>query len=292
MQSVERDSGRTWVCRGCVVPLRHTLVMGIVNVTPDSFSDGGKWFDEERAVAHALDLVEEGADILDIGGESTRPGAEEVSTEEETRRVAPVIRMLAERSGVPVTVDTRHAAVARAALEAGACAVNAVQPFTEDAEMVRLVRDSGAGVVLMHMRGTPRTMSDLTEYRDVVGEVEAMLRDALACAVESGIGRERILLDPGIGFVKDTAHSVALLAATARLSRLGPLLVGASRKRFVGEVCGEPDARERVGGSVGAAVWCALHGAAVVRVHDVKATRQALAMVRRLAEATVGETHV
>ncbi|MDX9867649.1 MAG: dihydropteroate synthase [Kiritimatiellia bacterium] len=291
MQSAERDIGRVWACRGRAVPLRHTLVMGIVNVTPDSFSDGGLYADPERAIAHGLRLAAEGAELLDVGGESTRPGAEEVGAEEEARRVVPVIQALAGRGGVPVSVDTRHAAVARAALEAGACAVNDVRPFTEDAEMVRLVRDSGAGVVLTHMRGTPRTMSGLAQYGDVVGEVEAMLRDALTRAAECGIGRERILLDPGIGFAKDTAHSIALLAATARLARLGPLLVGASRKRFLGEVCGEPDARERAGGSVGAAVWCALHGAAVVRAHDVKATRQALAVVRRLAEATVGETH-
>ena len=283
---------RVWRCCGRQIPLGRTLVMGIVNVTPDSFSDGGQWFDAGRAVAHGLQLVAEGADLLDVGGESTRPGAAEVGEDEELKRVLPVIRALAERSGVPVSVDTRRSAVARVAVEAGACIVNDIRPFAGDAAMAGVVRGTGAGVVLMHMRGTPQTMAELAAYGDVVAEVEASLRAALAYAQEQGIARDRVVVDPGIGFAKTTAHNVALLAATARLSRLAPLLVGASRKRFIGELCGEACAGERVGGSVGAAVWCALQGAAVVRVHDVKATCQALEVVRTLANKKGFEAHV
>ena len=273
---------RVWRCCGQQIPLARTLVMGIVNVTPDSFSDGGQWVEADRAVAHGLELVAEGADLLDIGGESTRPGATVVEESEELRRILPVIRALAERCGVPVSVDTRRPAVARAALDAGACIVNDIMPFAGDAAMAVAVRDTEAGVVLMHMRGTPQTMAQAADYGDVVAEVENALREAVAYAETQGIGRERIVIDPGIGFAKTGMHNVALLAATDRLARIAPLLVGASRKRFIGELCGEAVAAGRVGGSVGVAVWCALHGASIVRVHDVKATRQALTVVREL----------
>jgi dihydropteroate synthase len=256
--------------------------MGVVNVTPDSFSDGGLWFDEEHAVAHALQLAAEGADILDIGGESTRPGAAPVGEDEECRRVLPVIRRVTAACDVPVSVDTRHAAVAHAAVAAGACIINDVMPFSGDAAMAAVARETGAGLVAMHMRGTPQTMARLAVYDDVVGEVEAELRMALAFADEQGIARGQILIDPGIGFAKDTAQNLALLTALERFARLAPVLVGVSRKRFIGELCGEPLAAERLGGSLAAAVWCALHGAAAVRVHDVKATRQALAMAHAL----------
>jgi dihydropteroate synthase len=271
-----------WRCRDRLIPLERTLVMGIVNVTPDSFSDGGLWFDEGRAVARGLELAAEGADILDVGGESTRPGAAAVDEAEELRRVLPVVRRLAAESGVPVSVDTRRAAVARAAVEAGACIVNDVMPFAGDAAMAAAVRETGAGLVAMHMRGTPQTMARYAVYDDVVAEVEAALRDALAYAQAQGIAPERVVIDPGIGFAKDAAQNVALLAATARLARLAPVLVGVSRKRFIGELCGEAAAAERLGGSVGAAVWCALQGVAVVRVHDVKATHQALTVAAAL----------
>ena len=258
--------------------------MGIVNVTPDSFSDGGRWFDADRAVEHGLRLVAEGADLLDIGGESTRPGAAEVDEEEEIRRVVPVIRALAVRSGVALSVDTRRATVAWAAVEAGACVINDIMPFAGDGAMAEVVRETGAGLVLMHMRGTPQTMARLAVYDDVVAEVEAALRDALTYAREQSIPYECMVIDPGIGFAKTTAHNVAVLASIARLARLAPVLVGASRKRFIGELCGEPLAEARVGGSVGAAVWCVMQGASVVRVHDVQATRQALTVVRAVAE--------
>ncbi|HPO38544.1 MAG TPA: dihydropteroate synthase [Kiritimatiellia bacterium] len=262
--------------------MTRTLVMGVVNVTPDSFSDGGLWFDEEHAVAHALQLAEEGADILDVGGESTRPGAVSVGEDEECRRVLPVIRRVTAACDVPVSVDTRHAAVARAAAAAGACIINDVMPFAGDAAMAAVVRETGAGLVAMHMRGTPQTMARLAVYDDVVGEVESELRAALAFADAQGIARGQIVIDPGIGFAKDTAQNLALLAALERFARLAPVLVGVSRKRFIGELCGEPLAAERLSGSLAAAVWCALHGAAAVRVHDVKATRQALAVAHAL----------
>ena len=257
--------------------------MGIVNVTPDSFSDGGACFDEECAVAHGLRLAAEGADILDIGGESTRPGSAVVDEAEELRRVLPVIQRLTRACAVPVSVDTRHAAVARAAVEAGAVIVNDVMPFAGDAAMAAVARETGAGLVAMHMRGTPQTMAQHTDYSDVVAEVETALRDALAYADGQGIAREQVVIDPGIGFAKDTAQNVTLLAATARLARLAPVLIGVSRKRVIGDLCGEAVAAERVGGSVGAAVWCASQGVSVVRVHDVKATRQALTVAAVLA---------
>ena len=275
---------RYWQCRDRRIPFGRTLVMGIVNVTPDSFSDGGLWLDPDLAVAHGRQLIDEGADLLDVGGESTRPGSAEVAAEEEARRILPVIRGLAESGSVPVSVDTRHAEVARAAVAAGACIVNDILPVTGDAAMMEVLRETGAGAVLMHMRGTPQSMSSFADYGDVVGEVLSALRDALAEAEAQGVARDRLVVDPGIGFAKNTEQNVALLAATAQLAQLGPLLVGASRKRFIGELCREPLAGGRLGGSVGAAVWCALRGAAVVRVHDVKATRQALAVAELLAD--------
>ena len=275
---------RYWQCRDRRIPFGRTLVMGIVNVTPDSFSDGGLWLDPDLAVAHGRQLIDEGADLLDVGGESTRPGSAEVAAEEEARRILPVIRGLAESGSVPVSVDTRHAEVARAAVAAGACIVNDILPVTGDAAMMEVLRETGAGAVLMHMRGTPQSMSSFADYGDVVGEVLSALRDALDEAEAQGVARDRLVVDPGIGFAKNTEQNVALLAATAQLAQLGPLLVGASRKRFIGELCREPLAGGRLGGSVGVAVWCALRGAAVVRVHDVKATRQALAVAELLAD--------
>jgi dihydropteroate synthase len=262
--------------------------MGIVNVTPDSFSDGGRCFEADRAVAHGLRLVSEGADLLDIGGESTRPGAAEVDEAEELRRVVPVIRALSAQCRVPVSVDTRRAAVARAAIGAGACIVNDVMPFVGDCEMAGVVRETGAGLVLMHMRGTPQTMDRLAAYDDVVSEVESALQAAVAYALEQGVPRECLVVDPGIGFAKTTAHNVAVLRAVARLTRLAPVLVGASRKRFIGDLCGEPSPLERLGGSVGAAVWSVLQGASVLRVHDVRATRQAATVAEALAHKGEG----
>jgi dihydropteroate synthase len=283
---------RAWRCCDRLIRLEQPQIMGIVNVTPDSFSDGGRWFDAARAVEHGLRLVAEGADILDIGGESTRPGAPEVDEAEELRRVLPVLSALAKQTGAPLSVDTRRSSVARAAVGAGACIVNDIMPFAGDAAMAEVVREAGAGVVLMHMRGTPLTMAQQAAYADVVAEVETALREAVAYAQAQGIDRACVVVDPGIGFAKTTEHNVAVLAAVARLSRLAPVLVGASRKRFIGDLCGGAAAEHRVGGSVGAAVWSVLQGASVVRVHDVKETRQALAVVHALACQKVMGSHV
>jgi dihydropteroate synthase len=266
--------------------------MGVVNVTPDSFSDGGKFFDVDAAVAHGLRLVAEGADLLDVGGESTRPGSAEAGEGEEARRVLPVIRELTAKVQVPVSVDTRHAAVARHAVEAGACIINDIMPFAGDESMADVVRQTGAGVVVMHMRGTPQTMSQYAVYDDVLSDVERVLAQALAYAEKQGIARERVVIDPGIGFAKTTEQNVFVLRGLARLKKLAPVLVGVSRKRFVGDLCGEASAGGRLGGSVGAAVWCALQGVAVLRVHDVKETRQAVTVAGVLANGEVSDRYV
>ena len=286
------QQAKVWRCRGRTIVLDRTRVMGIVNVTPDSFSDGGRWLEPARAVEQGLRLAAEGADVLDIGGESARPGAVAVGEAEECRRVLPVIAELAARADVAISVDTRHAAVAAQALAAGACIVNDIQALAGDAALADVVRESGAGVVLMHMRGTPQTMAGETAYADVADEVERALAASLAFARGQGIDAACMVIDPGIGFAKTTAQNLALLAGLRRLTRHAPVLVGVSRKRMIGELCGEPVAERRLGGSVGAAVWCALHGASIVRVHDVRETRQALEVVSALARERMAESHV
>ena len=263
-------------------PRRRPLVMGIVNVTPDSFSDGGRHAGIEAAVAHGMRLAAEGADILDIGGESTRPFAEPVAAEEEWRRVGGVVRRLAAESGVPVSIDTSKALVAAQAVEAGADIVNDVTGLEGDPDMPRVVRESGAAVVAMHMRGTPRTMQLDPAYDDVVGEIHAYLaarREAIAAA---GIPRDRICLDPGIGFGKTHAHNLALMAAAGRFLDLGaPILVGHSRKGFLGKVLRsglgrEPTEAELDAGTAGAACSLAAAGIQIVRVHAVGLVRATL----------------
>ncbi|HVY96009.1 MAG TPA: dihydropteroate synthase [Solirubrobacterales bacterium] len=252
-------------------------IMGVVNVTPDSFSDGGLYLDPEAAIAHGRALVEQGAAILDVGGESTRPGAEPVTAEEELRRVAPVIEGLA-GAGVPISVDTSKAVVAAAALECGATIVNDVTALRADPEMAPLCAQRGANVVLMHMLGEPRTMQANPVYDDVVTEVRDFLAARLEAAVAAGIGAERVWLDPGIGFGKTEVHNLELLRRLGELRQLGrPLLVGTSRKSFIGKVDGSP-AGERLGGTIASSVWAAAEGADVLRVHDVAAVREALAV--------------
>lgn len=250
--------------------------MGIVNVTPDSFSDGGRYLDADRAVEHALGLVADGAAILDIGGESTRPGAAPVDADEELRRVLPVVERLAAETDTPVSIDTNKAAVARAALAAGASLVNDVTGLEGDPEMLPVVADSDCGVCVMHMQGTPRTMQSDPTYGDVVAEVKAYLaerRDALAAG---GIAPERVLLDPGIGFGKTYEHNLELLRRVEELHELGcGLLVGHSRKRFLGEILGDPEA-DRTAATVGVSLHLAACGVQVLRVHDVRPTVDAL----------------
>jgi dihydropteroate synthase len=252
------------------------LLMGIVNVTPDSFSDGGSFAEPRAAIDHALELAAAGADLLDIGGESTRPGAQPVNVTEELRRVLPVVAGLREQTGVPLSVDTSKATVAAEAIAAGCEIINDVTALSHDPDMFHVARDTHAGLVAMHMQGTPQTMQLGPTYVDVVEEVRAYLaarRDALVAA---GIDRERICLDPGIGFGKTVAHNLALLAASQRFHELGcPVLVGPSRKRFIAEVCRDPDA-DRTAGTIGVSCWLASQGIQVLRVHDVSAVRQAL----------------
>jgi dihydropteroate synthase len=252
-----------------------TKLMGVVNVTPDSFSDGGLYLDPEAAIAHGRELAAAGAEILDVGGESTRPGAEAVSEEEELRRVVPVIRGL-RGLDCDVSVDTSKARVAETALDAGAAIVNDVTALRGDQEMAEVCAEGGATVVLMHMLGEPRTMQDDPRYEDVVAEVKAFLVERLEAAVAAGIAEERIWLDPGIGFGKTATHNMELLRRLGELRELGrPLVIGASRKSFIGRVDGA-GAGERLGGTIASSVLAAAEGAEVLRVHDVAEVRQAL----------------
>ena len=249
-------------------------VMGIVNVTPDSFSDGGLYLDPERAIAHGLELVEAGADVLDIGGESTRPGAAEVPAEEELRRVVPVIEGLAGRA--VISIDTTKAVVAEAAIDAGATIVNDVSGLRGDPDMTALCAERGVEVVIMHMLGTPRTMQRDPRYENVVAEVLEFLLGQAVRATDAGVERERIWIDPGIGFGKTVEHNLALLAATAEFAATGlPVLLGPSRKTFIGKIDGSKEDR-RLGGTIAACLEAMRGGAAMVRVHDVPAVVQAI----------------
>ncbi|HEX6372137.1 MAG TPA: dihydropteroate synthase [Longimicrobium sp.] len=266
-----------WELRRGALSLDRPVVMGILNVTPDSFSDGGRFFDPADAVRQARRMAEEGADLVDVGGESTRPGAPAVSADEEAARVVPVVRAIRGALELPVSVDTRKAAVAREALAAGADAINDISGLG-DAEMADAVALSGAGLVLMHMRGTPQTMQRLTDYEDVVDDVAAELAASLTRADAAGIARERVVLDPGIGFAKTAEQNLALIASLDRIqARLGrPLLLGPSRKSFIGALLGGVPAEARDAGTVGACVAGLARGARLFRVHDVRAARQAL----------------
>ncbi|HEX6116886.1 MAG TPA: dihydropteroate synthase [Solirubrobacterales bacterium] len=251
------------------------LIMGVVNVTPDSFSDGGEFLDPRRAIEHAAELVREGADLLDVGGESTRPGAEAVGADEECRRVVPVLDGLV-GVGVPISIDTSKAAVAEAALDAGATWVNDVTALRGDPALAALCADRGCEVVLMHMLGDPRTMQEDPRYGDVVDDVRAFLGERVEAALAAGIAEERIWVDPGFGFGKTVEHNLELLRRLGELRELGrPILVGASRKSFIGKITGR-DVGERVGGTIAAHVVAAANGADAVRVHDVAPMRDAL----------------
>lgn len=286
------------------------LLMGIVNVTPDSFSDGGRFLDADQAVEHGLRLVAEGADLLDIGGESTQPGSSPVGVQEELRRVMPVLGALCQQSGVPVSVDTSRALVARHALHAGAEIINDITALSADPAMLPLAADSGCGVCIMHMQGTPKTMQRKPVYADVVAEVAEYLRERRDAATAAGVAQDRIALDPGIGFGKTTAHNLELLANAWRLHALGcPVLIGHSRKRFLAlpyatgmedlaadganTEDGEPaeatdsfartppvslplEPLDRTAGTIGVALSLARQGVQIIRVHDVAAVRQAM----------------
>jgi dihydropteroate synthase len=263
-------------CAGRTLVLDRPRVMGIVNVTPDSFSDGGKHATVEAAVAHALKLAEEGADLLDIGGESTRPGAQEVSLEEELRRVVPVIERLAKETMLPISIDTSKPEVMRAAVAAGAGMINDVYALRREGALDAAAA-LGVPVVLMHLQGEPRSMQDAPDYEDVVGDVHRFLAERIFSAEMAGISKKKIVVDPGFGFGKTTAHNLALLAQFERFTDLGvPVLAGLSRKRTIGELTGRDDPHARIFGSLAAHVIAAQRGAAILRVHDVAATVDAL----------------
>jgi dihydropteroate synthase len=253
-------------------------IMGVVNVTPDSFSDGGLYLDREAAVSHGLQLEAEGAAILDIGGESTRPGAEPVSEEEELARVLPVVEgLVAGGSGAQISIDTSKATVASRALDAGATFVNDVTALRADPDLAAVVADAGVDCCLMHMLGEPRTMQEDPRYADVVSEVKAFLEERMAFAVGSGVAEERILLDPGIGFGKTLEHNLELLRRLPELVALGrPVVIGTSRKSFLGRLAGEPDAARRLPGTLATNVLAYERGAQVFRVHDVAPVYEAL----------------
>lgn len=273
-------------CAGRQLPLDRPRIMGIVNITPDSFSDGGKHFDADAAIAHGLLLADQGADILDVGGESTRPGADAVPLDEELRRVIPVIEALVRDSDRIVSVDTAKPEVMQAAIAAGAGMVNDIRALRGEGAL-DVLAGSGAAVCLMHMQGEPRTMQDDPHYDDVIGEIHRFLAERIFACEMAGIGRKRLVIDPGFGFGKTLDHNLTLLAALDRFADLDvPLLAGLSRKRMIGTLTGRETSAERVHGSIAAAVLAAQRGAAIVRVHDVAATRDALAVSHAVGQAT------
>lgn len=249
----------------------RVLLMGVLNITPDSFSDGGEFLGLEDAVRRAEEMLEEGADILDIGGESSRPGAEGVSVEEECRRVLPIVERIASRIKIPVSIDTTKAALARRALDAGAGMINDISALRFDPEMASVVARSGASVVLMHMQGNPRDMQTRPSYGNVVREVAEFLGERVEFAEKKGISSERIILDPGIGFGKTPAHNLEILANLEVFGKLGyPVMVGPSRKSFIGKILDLP-VKERLEGTAAAVAASVLGGASLIRVHDVRA---------------------
>ena len=252
----------------------ETGIMGIINVTPDSFSDGGKYANVEATVMRAKQMVADGADIIDIGGESSRPGAEPITANEECRRVIPVVQALAEQSQIPISVDTYKAKVAREALSAGACVINDITALHGDPNMCQIVADAQAGVILMHMQGVPATMQKAPTYQNVVTEVHAWLTEVASQAVDRGIDSSRIMIDPGIGFGKTFDHNLEILRHLMQFRGIGyPMLVGVSRKKFIGRILDLP-VHQREEGTAATVAWSIINGANVVRVHDVAKMKQ------------------
>ena len=286
-----------WTCGGTRLQLgQRTLIMGVLNVTPDSFSDGGSFLDPDRALEQALALRDQGADILDVGGESTRPGAPAVSAAEETDRIGPVLQALQKEDGLIISVDTTKASVAAQAVALGACIINDVSGLTQDPEMIPLAAKCGAGVVAMHMQGRPETMQTDPQYGHVVEEVGTYFAERMDALTAGGIDRDCIALDPGIGFGKTLDHNLELLAGLDRYKKYGrPLLVGLSRKSFLGTLTGK-DAPHRLHSGLGAMGYVLTRGAHILRVHDVAAVREAVTVVDALREreaklGTAGTDH-
>jgi dihydropteroate synthase len=268
------------------------LLMGVLNVTPDSFFDGGLYENQTSAIARAKQMVEEGADMIDIGAESSRPGSNPISEREELKRLIPIVEAVHDAVLVPLSVDTTKAEVARRAIQAGAAIVNDISALTFDPDMARVVSESGAAVVLMHMQGVPRTMQRAPHYGDVVKEVRAFLADRIQAADAAGISRKRIILDPGIGFGKLLEHNLTLLAHLKMLTALGrPLLVGTSRKGFIGQIL-DQSVRERLFGTAAAVAMAVQQGAAMLRVHDVGAMRDVIRTVTAIMQHTEQDQQV
>jgi len=278
-------------CGSHTLDLSTPIVMGVLNVTPDSFSDGGRWLDSDAAIARGIEMVAEGASIVDVGGESTRPGAAAVSIEEELSRVVPVVKALASRVSALISVDTSRVEVIRAVCAAGATIVNDVRALTMP-EALQEVASTDAAVCLMHMQGEPRTMQAHPSYQDVVGEVIAFLRARIACCRKAGIASDRIVVDPGIGFGKGQEHNLRLLAHLDALQELNlPILVGVSRKSLVGTVTGRPIA-ERQSGSLAFATAAVLAGASIIRAHDIPETVDAVRVAAVLRQSRIAENQL
>ena len=282
----ESSTSAVWAIRGRVLPLADRVhIMGILNVTPDSFSDGGRYLNPDDAIARALGMVEQGADVLDLGAESSRPGAVPIDEEEERRRLLPIVEAVCQRVSIPVSIDTRKASIAERALDAGAAIINDISALRFDARMGAVVAKSGAGVILMHMQGTPQTMQHAAQYADVVAEVRRFLKARVEAAREMGIGPKRILLDPGIGFGKNCRHNLALLNQLETVSMLGrPLVVGVSRKAFLGKVLDRP-VDKRLMGTAGAVAVSIMKGVRMVRVHDVEPIRDVVRIIEAIRNA-------
>ncbi len=262
--------------------------MGILNATPDSFSDGGDFSDCGTAVDRALEMVSEGADIIDIGGESTRPGAEPVPVAEEIRRTVPVIVKLRAQSDIPISIDTSKSEVALQAMEAGADIINDISAFEADAGMAEAAAETGAGVILMHMKGSPQTMQNDPVYANVVEEVCSYLKRRMDFAAQRGVGRDHLVVDPGIGFGKTVEHNISLLRNLPSLAQsCAPILIGASRKSFLGQLTGQERPADRLAGSLGAAAWAVVQGAHILRVHDVIQTCDVCRIVDTLSTGDI-----
>jgi len=265
-----------------------TIIMGVLNVTPDSFYDKGRFFDKKKAVSHALGMVSDGADIIDIGGESTRPGAKEVSADEELNRVIPVIEAVVKKIKKPISIDTRKAVVARAAFQAGARIINDVSALRHDPSMAGVAAKLGAAIILMHMKGIPETMQAAPRYKDVVREITAYLKESVNLAVRAGVNKGNIVIDPGIGFGKTLEHNLEILRHLKDFKVLGhPVCIGTSRKSFIGRILGSDDPEDRLAGTIAACTAAILNGADILRVHDVKEAAQAARITDSIISKTV-----
>ncbi len=284
LSSVSQPIRELHLANNRIIKFAQPVVMGVLNVTPDSFSDGGKYLMWDAAEARVREMIGEGADIIDIGGESTRPGSEAVSLEEELERVVPIIKAIRQFSDIPISIDTTKAEVARQAISAGADIINDVSALRSDVQMIEVVRQSGAPIILMHMLGSPKTMQANPHYDDCVKEVVLFLSERIEYCESHGIARDKIIIDPGVGFGKRLKDNLAIMQNLGEFKRLGyPVLIGTSRKSFIGMITGKKDEPEkRIGGSVASALLAIMKGADIIRVHDVAATVEAVKVLKAI----------